>query len=170
MGYSLRFGTFHADVYPEDRYCTASCKVPDDVDLPEGPYDSGTPCFKSTGPDLHPSYTAWKHFSDQLGITTMMYEEMIESHPGASAYTEEMQATLEAAQASYIERVGLTPEEAESLIRASLELAEEQKADMWRWEYPGVPEESWHLLRIRWLIFWGRWCLDTCEHPTFSNT
>lgn len=165
MGYTLKFGTFDVNIDHDAREARTRAVVPNKAELPPFPYD----CNYPDGPDMSSSYRGWTDFCRTIGIYDLMFDQMIECHPGVVAYTEEMQARLEAATASYQTVSGMTPERAEQLFKASKKEANAQGIPLWKWSYSGVPKSAWTVIHARWLTFWGRWCLDNCEHPTFEN-
>ncbi len=159
MGFNLWFGEFGADVDPRNRYVCATARKPEGVEWPE---DAPLNSSLYRGNICHPSYTAWAKFTREVGLDDVVGEgsELIDSHPGAAELKREDLHAFEHALERYSARVGATVEDAEARILAS----EARRTEC------GVPPSDWHLLRLRWLVFWARWCLENCEYPTFANS
>ena len=171
MGLNLWFGEFGADVDPEERYVSATAQKPEGVEWPE---DAPLSSSLSRANSCHPSYTAWAKFTREVGLGAVVGEgsELIDSHPGAAELTGDHLRTFEGALECYSASVGATVEEAEARILASEARRAACATSLERlgWRYEDVPPSDWNLLRLRWLVFWTRWCLENCKYPTFANS
>lgn len=173
MGYTLTFGNFTVVPAPQDRYAhvTASLdKFPEDA-----PY-----CSIGNGERANftwPSYSAWTSFTERYDLYDVFfgekrdgmwyaddhcYEGLLSRHPGAFEITPGHLLKFEEAYLN----APMTYEEAVIEYEAYLNLSRDEKDEVLAKDL----EPVFDTLRLNWLVYWTRWCLENCEYPTFANS
>lgn len=172
MGYTLRFGNYEVNSYPEDRHASATAGW-NGVERPENPPIDSTGISGSTMAQTWPGYCAWHEFvlrHDLLSVffagargetVTWWLDEngeersgLISSHPGAEALDEHHLAQFERALEAYKQSSGLTYEEAKHLVETDV----------------NAGNRAYDMIRLNWLVFWTRETIARCEYPTFANS
>lgn len=153
MAYNLLIGEFEPVSHPEDRQVRASVAYEDG-----GPRNSVGSKKVHRGNAIYPGYIAWREFAERVGLEEVFfgdrwwYEDdkwdhpLIYTHPGAMALDGRHLEAFRQADAGQI------PEAFDHGLCVA-------------------PEEIdyWDAIRLRWLVYWTEWAIETCEYPTFAN-
>ena len=194
MGYSLTIGEFEVGSYPEDRYASPGAAGASSEEAPINSsdrrdnscdpsytawhdfakeaglfsvfYAPRCPCEVCTGKGLRECANAGKaHW--WVGPDGEERVGLIESHPGAAALEPVHLQAFEEALASYKALSEPRPGMAAWLKGRDEERERDPEGKGWVM-HPGEPVD-YHLRRLEWLVWWTRWALENCKHPTFGN-
>ena len=176
MGWSLYIGEAVASIDLEERYARV---VVEEIDGKE----MGAP-FNSTENHCNycwPSYVAWHDFCLEAGLFQVFYAPRCEVCTSKTpAQRRFCDACGGCGRGGYWSPSGGDPkvDGIDGLLSndgSAKPLTEQHyaafKAALDR--YMGRPEEErdiWVQRRLDWLVWWTRWAIDNCEHPTFFGS
>ncbi len=150
MGYNLYIGEAHASVYMEDRYARIDVEG---LELPDAPKNSSDDQFNR----IFPSYSVWGDFCRDVGLEMVFYAGRSPC-PSGVWWKDDEGKDHDGLIVNHPGAAKLTEAHYRAFVAA-------QTAYCGR----GGHEEC-NLKRLNWLIWWTRWALDNCEHPTFYNS
>lgn len=90
---------------------------------------------------------------------------MIADHPGAQPITEIHLRLIEEAYKAYRKKHPTHRAE-----RPPLKPGVEEKPFNHASDYIDDPRYDFRMCQMEWLLFWLRWALKKCKHPTFHNS
>lgn len=171
MGYTLTIGEATLHFVPEDQYLRIEAQRATQPGAPN--HDR----FTGNGNSRSPSYTGWKEFCEEAGISELFY---------GGGWDREARGYRECSE-NYHRSTPLLAEHPGSQPLCDGDLKEVRAARMHReknnggrepgfWDYDkethqDIPnDKDSTLARLLWLEFWIAWALENCRIPILQNT
>jgi hypothetical protein len=157
MGYSLTIG----DKKPG--------RVKDGEDRVEPLSSTDCPDFVDSEQESQrlPSYSGWRDFCDEVGLTDLFYKKVLKSHPGVYKLTKKDLDHCLAAKVLFLKKhpnaKTITFDQFPASFK-NLGLSEREE------QLDSISKENWTLNRLEWLCFWIDYALKNCKNPTLWNS